>query len=123
MGVHGIGLIGMGALLVLIFLRVPVGISMGLVGFFGYAAIDGWKRALSVLGQAPYDVASGYALSVVPLFIVMGDIALRAGLSAKLYDAARSLFLALAALRLMPPSERALASARFAAHPLRRPQR
>ena len=92
MGVHGIGLIGMGALLVLIFLRVPVGISMGLVGFFGYAAIDGWKRALSVLGQAPYDVASGYALSVVPLFIVMGDIALRAGLSAKLYDAARSLF-------------------------------
>jgi len=92
MGVHGIGLIGMGALLVLIFLRVPVGVSMGLVGFFGYAAIDGWKRALRVLGQAPYDVASGYALSVVPLFIVMGDIALRAGLSAKLYDAARSLF-------------------------------
>ena len=53
MGVHGIGLIGMSALLVLIFLRVPVGVSMGLVGFFGYAAIDGWKRALSVLGQAP----------------------------------------------------------------------
>jgi tripartite ATP-independent transporter DctM subunit len=87
-----VGLIGMGALLVLIFLRVPVGIAMGLVGFFGYAAIDGWSRALSVLGQAPFDVASGYTLSVVPLFIVMGDLALRSGMSAKLYDAARAMF-------------------------------
>jgi tripartite ATP-independent transporter DctM subunit len=87
-----IGMIGMGALLALIFLRVPVGIAMGLVGFFGYAAIDGWSRALSVLGQAPFDVASGYTLSVVPLFIVMGDLALRSGMSAKLYDAARAMF-------------------------------
>ena len=92
MAVQAIGMIGMGALLVLIFLRVPVGIAMGLVGFFGYASIDGWWRAFSVLGQAPYDVAAGYTLSVIPLFIVMGDIALRAGMSAKLYDAARSLF-------------------------------
>lgn len=89
---HSIGLIGMAALLVLIFLRVPVGIAMGLVGFFGYAAIDGWGRALIVLGQAPYDVATSYSLSVIPLFIVMGDLALRGGMSAKLYDAARSLF-------------------------------
>ena len=92
MGASTIGMIGMIALLLLIFLRVPVGVAMGFVGFFGYAAIDGWNRALSVLGQAPFDVASGYTLSVVPLFIVMGDIALRAGMSAKLYDAARSLF-------------------------------
>ena len=87
-----IGLAGMAALIVLIFLRVPVGVAMGLVGFFGYAAIDGWGRALSVLGQAPFDVASGYSLTVVPLFIVMGDLALRAGMSAKLYDASRSMF-------------------------------
>ncbi len=92
MDVQTIGLIGMGALLALIFLRVPVGIAMGLVGFFGYASIDGWTRALTVLGQAPYDVAANYSLSVIPLFIVMGDVALRAGMSAKLYDAARSLF-------------------------------
>lgn len=92
MSVQTIGLIGMASLLVLIFLRVPVGIAMGLVGFLGYAAVDGWRRAFSVLGQAPYDVAAGYTLTVVPLFIVMGDIALRAGMSAKLYDAARSMF-------------------------------
>ncbi|MBI1201226.1 MAG: TRAP transporter large permease subunit [Rhodopseudomonas sp.] len=92
MGAGAVGLTGMAALIVLIFLRVPVGVAMGLVGFFGYAAIDGWGRALSVLGQAPYDVATGYTLTVVPLFIVMGDLALRAGMSAKLYDASRSLF-------------------------------
>lgn len=92
MGPGAIGLAGMAALIVLIFLRVPVGVAMGLVGFFGYAAIDGWGRALSVLGQAPFDVATGYTLTVVPLFIVMGELALRAGMSAKLYDAARSLF-------------------------------
>ncbi len=92
MDVQTIGLIGMGALLVLIFLRVPVGIAMGLTGFFGYAAIDGWKRAFAVLGQSPYDITANYTLSVIPLFIVMGDVALRAGMSAKLYDAARSMF-------------------------------
>ena len=42
MGSSMIGLAGMAGLLVLILLRVPVGIAMGLVGFFGYAAIDGW---------------------------------------------------------------------------------
>jgi tripartite ATP-independent transporter DctM subunit len=80
------------ALVALIFLRVPVGIAMGLVGFLGYAAIDGWSRAMSVLGQAPFDVASGYTLSVVPLFILMGDVALRTGMSSKLFDASRALF-------------------------------
>ena len=83
MAVQTIGMIGMIVLVVLIFLRVPVGVAMVLVGFFGYVSIDGWKRALSVLGQAPYDVAAGYTLSVVPLFIVMGDLALRAGMSAR----------------------------------------
>jgi C4-dicarboxylate transporter DctM subunit len=93
MAVQTVGLLGMATLLTLIFLRVPVGVAMGLVGFFGYAAIDGWTKALTVLGQAPYDVAGNYTLSVIPLFIVMGEIALRTGMSAKLYDAARSIFL------------------------------
>ena len=92
MDVQTVGLLGMGALLVLIFARVPVGVAMGLVGFFGYASIDGFSRALTVLGQAPYDVAANYTLSVIPLFIVMGDVALRAGMSAKLYDAAHAMF-------------------------------
>jgi C4-dicarboxylate transporter, DctM subunit len=93
MSVATIGLIGMAALLVLIFLRVPVAIAMGLVGFTGYAAINGWDRAMTVLGQAPFDIASGYTLSQVPLFILMGDLAMQSGMSARLFHAARSLFL------------------------------
>src|SRR5262249_41692876 len=44
------------------------------------------------VGQAPFDVASGYTLSVVPLFIFMGDLAMRSGMSAKLYRSAKVLF-------------------------------
>ncbi|HTY66473.1 MAG TPA: TRAP transporter large permease [Alphaproteobacteria bacterium] len=87
-----IGLIGMGALVLLIFARVPVAIAMGLVGFCGYAALNGVPKALTILGQVPFDIGTGYALSVVPLFILMGDIAMRAGMSARLYDAARACF-------------------------------
>ena len=73
MSVQLIGVIGMLVLLCLIFMRIPVAICMGLVGFFGYAAIDGWHRAAAVLGSTPFDISSGYALSVVPLFVLDDD--------------------------------------------------
>ncbi|HEY5608798.1 MAG TPA: TRAP transporter large permease [Alphaproteobacteria bacterium] len=92
MSVQSIGLIGMGVLVLMIFLRVPVAISMGLVGLCGYAAVAGWDRAVRVLGQVPFDVASGYDLSVVPMFVLMGELATRSGMSAKLYNAARAFF-------------------------------
>lgn len=92
MSVQAIGLIGIAALLVMIFIRVPVAVAMGFVGLLGYAAIDGLPRALRVLGQAPFDIASGYTLSVVPLFILMGDLALRSGMSGKLFGAAKAIF-------------------------------
>lgn len=93
MSVAAIGVIGMVVLVMLIFLRVPVAIAMGLVGLIGYAAINGWDRAMTVLGQAPFDIASAYTLSQVPLFILMGDLAMQSGMSARLFQAARSLFL------------------------------
>ena len=92
MTVQTIGLLGIAALLVLIFARVPVGVAMGLVGFLGYVSLDGWQRALRVLGQTPYDIGTTYTLSVVPLFVLMGDLALRSGMSAKLFGAARAIF-------------------------------
>ncbi len=85
-------MLGMLALLVLIFVRVPVAVALGAVGFLGYAAIEGWQRALLVLGSTPFDIASGYALSVVPLFILMGALASESGMSAKLFKASKSLF-------------------------------
>jgi len=87
-----VGLLGIVALMVLIFARVPVAIAMGIVGTLGYAALDGWTRALLVLGQTPFDLASGYALSVLPLFILMGVVAGHSGLSRELFQAANALF-------------------------------
>lgn len=70
MSVQLVGAIGMSLLLVLIFLRVPVAISLASVGFVGYATLEGWSRATTVLGQAPFDIAGAYTLSVVPLFVL-----------------------------------------------------
>jgi len=92
MTVQAIGLIGMGCLVTLIFLRVPVGVAMGLVGLCGYAAVDGWAKAFSVFGEVPFDVASNYSLSVVPMFVLMGELATQSGMSSQLYRAAKALF-------------------------------
>lgn len=87
-----IGVIGMLALLVMIFARVPVAIATGLVGFVGYAAIEGWGRAGSVMGATPFEIASAYSLSMIPLFILMGEFASASGMSGRLFSAATSLF-------------------------------
>ena len=87
-----VGVIAMAGLFGLILLRVPVAIAMGLTGFLGYAAIDGWDRALITAGSTPYDLTDKYSLTVVPLFILMGAVATRSGISDDLYRAANALF-------------------------------
>jgi tripartite ATP-independent transporter DctM subunit len=87
-----IGTIGVLALLVVLFLRVPIGVALALVGVLGYAAIDGWKTALTVIGSVPFELASAYSLSVVPLFILMGAVASHANMSRELYSAANAIF-------------------------------
>jgi tripartite ATP-independent transporter DctM subunit len=72
--------------------RVPVGVALVLVGVSGYAAIDGWRKALSMLAAVPFELASAYSLSVVPLFILMGAVATRAGMSRELFAAANAAF-------------------------------
>jgi C4-dicarboxylate transporter DctM subunit len=92
MPVQVVGAIGMLFLLALIFLRIPVAISLALVGFVGYAALEGWSKATTVLGQAPFDIAGAYALSVVPLFVLMGELASTTGMSSKLFRGTKSMF-------------------------------
>jgi tripartite ATP-independent transporter DctM subunit len=82
-----IGAIGVVALLALIALRVPVAIAMGVVGVVGGIAINGWFSIGFVLGSQPFVTVVPYTLSVIPLFIMMGAFAARAGLSASLYKA------------------------------------
>ena len=86
-----IGLTGILVLFVLLILRVPVWISLLVVGFFGNVTLLGWQGAFALAGTAPYDVASNYSLSVLPLFIVMGEVASESRLSGELFKAARVL--------------------------------
>ncbi len=87
-----IGLVAFFALIALVLLRVPIAIALGTVGFLGYAAVDGWRRALLAVGNTPYEMAEKYALTVVPLFVLMGVVAARAGMSRELYRAANAMF-------------------------------
>lgn len=89
MSPEAIGWIGLGAMLLLLALRVPVAFSMTLVGFLGYAAVSGWKPALKVIGMVPYTSIATYGFSVVPLFLIMGAFASRAGLVNDLFRMAR----------------------------------
>ena len=80
-------LLGIGVLLVILFLGAPLGFSMMIVGFAGFGLIRGWGPALEMAGQQILDLALGYGFSVLPLFILMGVFVARAQLSDDLYEA------------------------------------
>lgn len=84
-----LGAMGVLALFVMLFLRVPVWIALTLVGFIGNTILSGLVPTFALAGTVPFDVGSAYTLSVVPLFVLMGEVASETGLSANLFKAAR----------------------------------
>ncbi len=83
-----IAALGFVALLALILVRLPIAAAMAIVGVAGTTWVAGWPVALATLKQGPFERASSYTLVVVPLFVLMGFLAARAGLSQKLFHAA-----------------------------------
>jgi C4-dicarboxylate transporter DctM subunit len=83
---------GFAAFLLLAFLRVPLWVSMLLVGAVGFGYKINPTAALSMIGQLAYETSMSYTLSVVPLFVLMGNLVTRARLSEELYDAAYAFF-------------------------------
>jgi len=83
-------LIGLAALLALAFLRIPIAFVMALVGFIGMAWVNSPMAALYNVGQTAFDAAINYELSVVPLFVLMGNFVARAHLAAELYNASNA---------------------------------
>ena len=83
-------LIGMAVLLGLAFLRIPIAFCMIVVGFFGMAYVVSVPGALANVGQTAFDAAINYELSVVPLFVLMGNFVARARLSEELYVASNA---------------------------------
>ncbi len=83
-----IGVVGLIALFVLIFSRMPVGFVMALIGFAGFSTVVSWDAALSLFAKDIFDVFGSYNLTVIPLFILMGQISFHAGISTRLFDVA-----------------------------------
>ena len=84
-------------LLMILLLRVPIAFAMGMVGFFGFAVLSGltwdnfgsfrWTIPLSMAANRIVDTTQDYGLSIIPLFILMGNLITRSGLSRELYNA------------------------------------
>ncbi|RLJ51977.1 tripartite ATP-independent transporter DctM subunit [Litoreibacter meonggei] len=85
-------LIGFAVLLGLILLRVPIAFAMAAVGGIGFALLRGWQPAWAMTGQIAFDSALSYSLSVIPLFIFMGNVLAASGVAHGLFAAADRLF-------------------------------
>jgi len=82
-----VALLGFVAMFVLMALRVPIGVAMGIVGVLGFAVIAGWGPGLNLLANVPLSVLTDYNLSIIPMFILMGAFATQAGMSKELFRA------------------------------------
>ena len=83
-----VGIIGLAALFILIFTRMPVGFLMALIGVFGFGYVVSFAAAMNMMAKDIFDVFGSYNLTVIPLFILMGQIAYHAGISSRLFAVA-----------------------------------
>lgn len=84
-----IGLIGVAVLIVLVLIGVRVYVAAAVTGFLGLLWMKGWDVAAAIAGTIPHSKTVTYPLSVLPLFILIGFLAFHAGLTTKLFNAAR----------------------------------
>src|ERR1041384_3353722 len=77
-------------MMLLAFVRIPIALAMGIVGIVGYAYMRDWSwgAALATAQTKIYETGRNYTLSVVPLFILMGNFVTRAGMSQELFRTA-----------------------------------
>jgi tripartite ATP-independent transporter DctM subunit len=87
-----IGIIGIVLLVAILFTKFPVAFCMALIGLLGFAYLVSPEAALNIIIKDFYTIFSSYDLTVVPLFVFMGQILFYAGISRKLYDAALAWF-------------------------------
>jgi C4-dicarboxylate transporter, DctM subunit len=81
-------LLGFACIFGLALLRVPLAFGMGIVGIAGIGLTRGWEPAMASAAQVVYETGFAYTLSVIPLFILMGNFVARAGLAHELFEAA-----------------------------------
>ena len=84
-----VGFFSIGAVIFLIAIRLPIGVVLALVSFLGIAHLRGIDVAFGLLKTVPFDFAAHWALSAIPMFLLMGAVAHHSGISAALFRAAR----------------------------------
>jgi tripartite ATP-independent transporter DctM subunit len=82
-----IGIVGLGVILALFLTGIELGFAMALVGFVGFSYIKTWDGGFHLLAQDIFDVFASYGFTVIPLFVLMGQVAFNAGIAKRLYNA------------------------------------
>src|SRR5881227_1279700 len=90
MSTDAVALLGFVTLFVLMLLRVPVGMAMGLIGVSGYAYLVGGGPALKLIGQTSMRTVTDYTFGVIPMFLLMGAFVSTSGVSRELFRAANT---------------------------------
>jgi len=83
-----IGLVALAVVLLLFLTGIELGFAMALVGFLGFAVLVSTKAALNLLAKDFFDVFASYGFTVIPLFVLMGQIAFNAGIAKRLFNTA-----------------------------------
>jgi len=83
-----VGIIGIFTLFLFLALRMQIGFAMALVGFLGFAYLNSFDSALFLVGMVPFKTGGHYLLSVIPLFLLMGQFAYQSKLGTDIYQMA-----------------------------------
>lgn len=83
-------LVGFLAVFAMAFLRIPLAVAMAIAGVAGMGVMRGWQPAFASTSQVIFETGFHYVLSVIPLFVLMGNLVARAGMARELYTAANS---------------------------------
>jgi len=81
-----IGILGLTVILVLFLTGIELGFGMAIVGFLGFGYLVSFKAAFNLVAKDIFDVFASYGFTVIPLFVLMGQIAFNAGIAKRLYD-------------------------------------
>ncbi len=82
-----IGIVGLAAILLLFLTGIELGFAMAIIGFLGFGYIVSFSAASNLLAKDIFDVFSSYGFTVIPLFVLMGQIAFNAGIARRLFNA------------------------------------
>src|SRR6266850_6438238 len=90
MSADAVAIVGFIALFVLMLLRVPVGMAMGLVGVAGFGYLSGSGPALKIVGHTSMRTVTDWNFAVIPMFLLMGAFATTSGMSRELFRGANA---------------------------------